>query len=81
LDPENCSRIKAVAMDMNAASLEQVRAQCPQSEIVNDLKARTVVEGSRWLLLRTFGNFARHQDRVRLEASIRAFSGTWPDAA
>jgi transposase len=31
------TKIKAVAMDMNAAYLEEVRAQCPQAEIVYDL--------------------------------------------
>jgi transposase len=37
LGPEGCSRIKAVAMDMNAGYLEEVRVQCPQAEIVYDL--------------------------------------------
>jgi transposase len=37
LGPEGRSRIKAVAMDMNAGYLEEVRAQCPQAEIVYDL--------------------------------------------
>jgi transposase len=31
---EGCSRIKAVGMDTNAGYLEEVRAQCPQAEIV-----------------------------------------------
>lgn len=34
---EGCARIKAAAMDMNAAYLEEVRAHCPQAEIVYDL--------------------------------------------
>lgn len=34
---EGCRRIKAVAMDMSSAYLEEVRSQCPQAEIVYDL--------------------------------------------
>lgn len=34
---EGCSRIKAVAMDMSATYWEEVRARCPQAEIVYDL--------------------------------------------
>jgi transposase len=37
LGPQGRSAIKAVAMDMNAGYLEEVRAQCPQAEIVYDL--------------------------------------------
>jgi transposase len=37
LGPTRRTKIKAVAMDMNAAYLEEVRAQCPQAEIVYDL--------------------------------------------
>ena len=37
LGPEGRSQIKAVAMDMNAGYLEEVRAQCPAAEIVYDL--------------------------------------------
>ena len=37
LGPEGRPRIKAVAMDMNAGYLEEVRSQCPQAEIVYDL--------------------------------------------
>ena len=37
LGPEGRSGIKAVAMDMNAGYLEEVRFQCPQAEIVYDL--------------------------------------------
>ena len=37
LGPGRRTKIKAVAMDMNAAYLEEVRAQCPQAEIVYDL--------------------------------------------
>lgn len=37
LGHEGCARIKAVVMDMNAAFAEEVRAQCPQAEIVYDL--------------------------------------------
>lgn len=34
---EGCARLKAVAMDMNGAYEEEVRAQCPQAEVVFDL--------------------------------------------
>lgn len=37
LGPEGCKTIKAVAMDMNAAYLEEVRTHCPQADIVYDL--------------------------------------------
>jgi transposase len=37
LGPEGCSRVKAVAMDMNAGYLEEVRAQCLHADIVYDL--------------------------------------------
>lgn len=37
LGPEGCARIKAVVMDMNAGFAEEVRARCPQAEIVYDL--------------------------------------------
>jgi transposase len=99
LGPEGRSRIKAVAMDMNAAYWEEVRAQCPQAEIVYDLfhvvaryghevidrvrvdeanrlrhdrKAREVVKGSRWLLLRNYQNIDKPQDRIRLKELLAA---------
>lgn len=37
LGEQGCRRIKAVAMDMNAAYANEVRAHCPQAEIVYDL--------------------------------------------
>jgi transposase len=37
LGPEGCAHIEAVAMDMSGAFGEEVRAQCPQAEIVYDL--------------------------------------------
>lgn len=37
LGPEGCKAIKAAAMDMHAAYLEEVRAHCPQAQIVYDL--------------------------------------------
>ena len=37
LGPEGCRRLKAVVMDMSAAFSEEVRARCPQAEIVYDL--------------------------------------------
>jgi transposase len=37
LGVEGCRRIQAVAMDMNGAYEAEVRAQCPQAEVVYDL--------------------------------------------
>jgi transposase len=37
LGKEGCSRLKAVAMDMSAAYGEEVRARCPNAQIVYDL--------------------------------------------
>lgn len=37
LGPEGCRRIKAVAMDMSAAYAGELRAHCPQAEVVYDL--------------------------------------------
>lgn len=37
LGPEGRLQIKAVAMDMNAGYVEEVRSQCPQAQIVYDL--------------------------------------------
>ena len=37
LGAEGCARLRAVAMDMNAAYAEEVRAHCPQAQIVYDL--------------------------------------------
>lgn len=37
LGKDGCGRIKAAVMDMNAGFAEEVRAQCPQAEIVYDL--------------------------------------------
>ena len=37
LGPQGRSQITAVAMDMNAGYVEEVRSQCPQAEIVYDL--------------------------------------------
>jgi len=92
-------RLRAVVMDMNAAYEQEVRAQCPQAEIVYDLfhvvakygrevidrvrvdeanrlredkKARKVIKGARWLLLRNRENLARPQDRVRLSELLKA---------
>jgi transposase len=37
LGPQGCAQLQAVAMDMNAAYELEVRAHCPQAEIVYDL--------------------------------------------
>jgi transposase len=93
LGKDGCKRLKAVAMDMNGAYEAEVKAHCPQAEIVYDLfhvvtkygrevidrvrrdeakrvaddnAARTVIKGSRWLLLRNKANIIRVEDRVRL---------------
>ena len=99
LGAEGCTQIKAVAMDMNAGYLEEVRSQCPQAQIVYDLfhvvaryghevidrvrvdeanrlrhdpKARQVVKGSRWLLLRNRSNIDKREDRIRLQDLLAA---------
>lgn len=93
------ARLQAVAMDMNAAYAEEVRAQCPKAEIIYDLfhvvakygrevidrvrvdeanrlrgdaKARHLVKGARWLLLRNRENVTREHDRVRLTELLAA---------
>jgi transposase len=99
LGVEGRARIKAVAMDMNASYLEEVRTQCPEAQIVYDLfhvvaryghevidrvrvdeanrlrqdpRGRAVVKGSRWLLLRNYGNIERREDRIRLRELLAA---------
>jgi transposase len=94
-----CRRLKAVAMDMNGAYEAEVRAHCPQVEIVYDLfhvvskyarevvdrvrvdeanrlrhdkKARKIVKGARWLLLRNSENLKSHEERVRLKELLGA---------
>lgn len=37
LGPKGCARLKAVAMDMNAGYANEVRAHCPNAQIVYDL--------------------------------------------
>ena len=91
--------LQAVVMDMSRAYEEEVRAQCPNAEIVYDLfhvvvkygrevvdrvrvdeanrlrhdkKARQVIKGSRWLLLRNQKNITRDSDRVRLKELLQA---------
>ena len=98
LGEAGCRRIEAVAMDMNGAFIEEVRARCPNAEIVYDLfhvvakfgrevidrvrvdeanrlrkdkKARKVIKGSRWLLLRNPNNVTG-RDRIRLHELLRA---------
>ena len=53
------SRIKAVAMDMNAGYVEEVRSQCPQAEIVYDL----------FLVVARYGHEVI--DRVRVDEANR----------
>jgi transposase len=99
LGEDGRSRLRAVAMDMHAAYEEEVKAQCPQAEIVYDLfhvvakygrevidrvrvdeanrlrenkKARKVIKGARWLLLRNRRNVRRREDRVRLAELLEA---------
>ncbi len=99
LGPAGCAQLQAVAMDMNAAYELEVRAYCPQAEIVYDLfhvlakygrevidrvrvdeanrlrqdpRARHLVKGSRWLLLRNRENVTRPEDQVRLEELLAA---------
>lgn len=97
LGEEGCKRIKAVAMDMNGAFIEEVRARCPNAEVVYDLfhvvakygrevidrvrvdeanrlrddkKARKIVKGARWLLLRNPEN-VKAKDRIRLNDLLK----------
>jgi transposase len=99
LGESGCRGLKAVAMDMNGAYEEEVRAHCPNVEIVYDLfhvvakygrevidrvrvdeanrlrhdkKARKVVKGSRWLLLRNRENIKKEEDRIRLTELLSA---------
>ncbi|MFW6106608.1 MAG: ISL3 family transposase [bacterium] len=99
LGEDGRKRLKAVAMDMNAAYAQEVQAQCPNAEIVYDLfhvvakygrevvdrvrvneanrlrddkKARKVIKGSRWLLLRNADNITKERDRVRLSELLAA---------
>jgi transposase len=92
-------RLRAVVMDMNRAYEEEVRAQCPGTEIVYDLfhvvakygrevidrvrvdeanrlredkKARKIIKGTRWLLLRNRETLPRPEDRVRLGELLKA---------
>jgi transposase len=99
LGKQGCEAIEAVAMDMNGPYEEEVRAQCPNAQIVYDLyhvvakygrevidrtrvdeanrlrqdkKARKVVKGARWLLLRNKKNVKSAEDRVRLKELLAA---------
>ena len=54
-----CARIKAAVMDMSAAFAQEVRAQCPQAQIVYDL-FHVVAKYSREVI-----------DRVRVDAANR----------
>ena len=54
-----CARIKAAVMDMNAGYAQEVRAQCPQAQIVYDL-------------FHVLAKYAREViDRVRVDAANR----------
>jgi transposase len=102
LGEEGCRRIKAVGMDMNGAYEKEIRARCPQAEIVFDLfhviakygrevidrvrvdeanrlrddkKARRIVKGARWLLLRNRENLKKPEDHVQLDVNRPGFSG------
>lgn len=99
LGPRGCRRLQAVAMDMNAAYAQEVKARCPQAAIVYDLfhvlakygrdvidrvrvdeanrvradgKARRLIKGSRWLLLRNAETLPREEDRIRLRDLLAA---------
>jgi len=99
LGPEGCRRLRAVVMDMSAAYEQEVKAWCPQAEVVYDLfhvvakygrevvdrvrvdeanrlrsnrKARKVIKGARWLLLRNRKNIEQPADRIRLAELLKA---------
>jgi transposase len=91
LGPAGCARLKAAVMDMNTAFDLEVRAHCPQAEIVYDLfhvlakygrevtdrvrvdqanalrhdqRARHVIKGARWLLLKNRDSLPPDQDQA-----------------
>ena len=99
LGESGCRKLEAAVMDMHAAYEEEVKASCPQAEVVYDLfhvvakygrevidrvrvdeanrlkedrKARKVIKGSRWLLLRNYENIKREEDRVKLSELLSA---------
>jgi transposase len=99
LGPEGCRHLKAVVMDMNSAHDLEVKAHCPQAEVVYDLfhvvakygrevidrvrvdeanrlrddkRARMVIKGARWLLLKNPENVTRPEDQVRLKELLDA---------
>lgn len=99
LGQDGCRRLKVAVMDMNGAYELEIRANCPQIEIVYDLfhvvakygrevidrvrvdeanrlrkdkRARQVIKGARWLLLRNADKLARPEERVRLAELLNA---------
>lgn len=99
MGPEACASVRAVAMDMTATYELEVKAHCPNAEVVYDLfhvvakygrevidrvrvdeanrlrhdkRARKVVKGSRWLLLRNRENVTDPRDAVRLKELLTA---------
>jgi transposase len=59
LGPERCRKLKAVAMDMNAAYAEELKVHCPQAQVVYDL-FHVVVKYGREVI-----------DRVRVDEANR----------
>jgi len=59
LGPDGCRRLRAVVMDMNPAYEEEVRAHCPQAEIVYDLFHVVAIYGREVI------------DRVRVDEANR----------
>ena len=62
LGPQGCQQIQAVVMDMSGAYAQEVRAQCPQAQIVYDLY-HVVAKYSREVIDRV-----RSQEAQRLRA-------------
>ena len=67
LGKEGCQAIRVVVMDMNGAYEEEVRAQCPQAEIVYDL-FHVVAKYGREVIARVRGQEAH---RLRSGDSTR----------
>ena len=67
LGPERCARLKAAAMDMNGAYAEELRAWCPDAQVVYDL-FHVVVKYGREVVDRVRvdeANRLRHDKRSR----------------
>jgi transposase len=71
LGPEGCAALEAVVMDMNGVAkygrevIDRVRVD-EANRVREDRRARRLVRGARWLLLRNRENVSSEVDQVRL---------------